>query len=599
MSPSSKGGRNTLPSDISGSEAHGKASEPIGRLAEYQIFTPTFRRGEPQSWEEWQIGTVCPTSPKKRKSDSDEAVRVPKETLLQVIEDAVAKAFRGSVAPTAGGGSPEDVQSFRSEMHNNISKVQTQLTQLLNNAMEKMQAEADKRADAMFQRLVQMLKGAPRNDIDKAMPSLRADVALGCAAQISSRQGPQQPTRAAQPTWAEVTGMGAKTATDWTTVTNGKKKLKKHPLDQRRILFTRNSQSHACDPRDIMFEVNKALAHARAHVAVRLINLRYTEKGNLSGVMRENACAEDLLEFATAVMSTMQKLDPAVINVEKTEKWRKLRVHGVALDRYMSEGGLDVAREEIELMTGEQLPYAPRWIKAETLGERFDSGTIKRSTLVLTVKSKQAADAILAKGLSFGGRRHEAERFWERGEGRMCMHCCGRDHFGKCVEKAKCFVCADEHEGAKHKCNAEGCSKKTEPCEHHAAKCANCEGPHMATSRRCPEKRSNRQTDVRKPTDMRSSPPTMDTELDEDDLPTQGGQMEMDATPPESERTTEPDAIETSSNIDVHPTRLRDQSLPRVVKGARSSTEFFTGPTQPHSSSDQTHMSIDDDSASA
>jgi hypothetical protein len=160
-----------------------------------------------------------------------------------------------------------------------------------------------------------------------------------------------------------------------------------------------------------MFEVNKALTHARAHIAVRLINLRYTEKGSLSGVVRENACAEDLLEFTTAVMSIMQKLDPIVINVEKTEKWRKLRVHRVALDRYISKEGLDVAREEIELMTGEQLPYAPRWIKGETLGERFDSRTIKRSILVLTKKSKQAADAILAKGLSFSGRRHEAERF--------------------------------------------------------------------------------------------------------------------------------------------------------------------------------------------
>jgi hypothetical protein len=39
------------------------------------------------------------------------------------------------------------------------------------------------------------------------------------------------------------------------------------------------------------------------------------------------------------------------------------------------------------------------------LGERFDSRTIKGSTLVLTVESKQAADSILAKGLSFDGRR--------------------------------------------------------------------------------------------------------------------------------------------------------------------------------------------------
>jgi len=219
--------------------------------------------------------------------------------------------------------------------------------------MAKAQAEADQRADAMLQKLVQMLNSAPKKDNDRTIPSSRADVAPGRAAQISSRQGQQQSAPAAQPTWAEVTGMGTQATTGWTAVTNGKKKLKKHLLDQRRVLFARNSQSHACDPRDIMFEVNKALAHTRAHVAVRLTNLRYTEKGNLSGVVRENACAGDLLEFTPAVMSAVQKLDPAAINIEKTEKWQKLRVHGVALDRYMSEGGLDVAREEIEMMTCE------------------------------------------------------------------------------------------------------------------------------------------------------------------------------------------------------------------------------------------------------
>jgi hypothetical protein len=60
-----------------------------------------------------------------------------------------------------------------------------------------------------------------------------------------------------------------------------------------------------------------------------------------------------------------------VTEVEKTEKWRKLRVHGVSLDRYLCEGGLDLAREEIESMTGERLPYAPRWIRNDGLEERF------------------------------------------------------------------------------------------------------------------------------------------------------------------------------------------------------------------------------------
>jgi hypothetical protein len=74
--------------------------------------------------------------------------------------------------------------------------------------------------------------------------------------------------------------------------------------------------------------------------------------------------------------------------------------------------------------------------------------------------------------------------------------------------------------------------------------------------------------------------------------------MEMDATPSDSETTAPTDAVEISSNIDVHPIMRRDQSLPRLVKEVRSFTESLTGATQLHISSDQTQMSIDDDSAS-
>jgi hypothetical protein len=191
MSPSSKDGRETPPNDVPRSGACGEASEPIGSLAEYQMSTPSFRRGGPRSWEEWQTGTACPTSPKKRKTHSDEAIKVPQETLVQVIEDAVAKALRGLAAPTATARSLEDVQSLRIEMEDSMSKVQMQLTQLVtqlvNDAVVKTQAEADRRADAMLQKLVQMLNITPRKDDDKTMPSSRASVEPGRAAQVSSR----------------------------------------------------------------------------------------------------------------------------------------------------------------------------------------------------------------------------------------------------------------------------------------------------------------------------------------------------------------------------------------------------------------------------
>lgn len=158
--------------------------------------------------------------------------------------------------------------------------------QLVNTTMERMQVEADLRADAMLQTVVQMLKNAPAAESNKAAPIVGTDATSGQRTLTAASPGQHQPS------WATVTGTGTQRTSSSTTVTNGKKKVKKHPLDQRRILFVRNVQNHTCDPRDIMFEINKALAHARANVTVRLIKMGYTAKGNLTGMIGENACAE-------------------------------------------------------------------------------------------------------------------------------------------------------------------------------------------------------------------------------------------------------------------------------------------------------------------
>jgi hypothetical protein len=468
------------------------------------------------------------------------------------------------------------MQSLRSEMED-IKKGQLQITNLMNPVMVALRASGQ--------------------ETGKSPPPLENSVFPGGIVQASNRQARQQPAQEIQPSWANITESGA--GSGWTTITNSKKRSKKHPRDQRRVLFVKNIQSHNCDPRDIMFEVNKGLAHARAHVTVRLIKMGYTNKGNLTGVMSENACADELLNYATAVMAAVKKLDPEVAYMEKTEKWLKLRVHGVALDRYMTEGGLDVAREEIELTTGEQLPYAPRWIKRDTLAERFGSGSIKRSTLVVTVKNRKAADVFLAKGLSFGGRRHEVERFWERGEGGMCMRCCGRDHFGQCTEDPKCFVCAGEHEGSKHECTTEGCSKRSGPCEHLVAKCANCKGPHPATSTRCPERRSSRQTGQQKRAEIRSSPPAMELAAEQDDASIQGDQVDMEVTPADSDQDSPSQVIPISSEMSTPEPLPRSQSIPQPTRELRPRTKLFARATQNPSLNDPTHMSIDDDSDTA
>jgi hypothetical protein len=269
MLPPSEGDGGTPSSMSQGVDSPEKTSEPIGSLgslANYQLATPSFRNVRPQDWEEWQRATRCPASPKKRKVDQANIVRISEDGLVQLVEDTMTRILRDFVA------------------------------------------------------LTPMLKIAPKNHIDRAAPVVDTGVASRPPLRTPGSQRMNQPMSAAQPSWAAVTGTGAQKLTGWTTVANSRKKTKKHPLDQRRILFVRNVQSHNRDPRDIMFEVNKALANARAHVTVRLIKMGYTEKGNLTGVMGENACAEDVFAHAQAVMAVVQKLDPEVVYMDKTEK---------------------------------------------------------------------------------------------------------------------------------------------------------------------------------------------------------------------------------------------------------------------------------------
>jgi hypothetical protein len=173
MSSSSEGDRGTPSSVLPGIGSPGKTSEPIGSLgslANYQLATPSFRGARPQEWEEWQKATRCPASPKKRKVERAEIISISKDSLVQLVEDTMTRILRGFVAPTPAAGAGDDVQRLRVEVKANINKIRIELTQLVNTMMERMQTEAERRAEEMLHKLTRMLKIAPKNDISRAAP---------------------------------------------------------------------------------------------------------------------------------------------------------------------------------------------------------------------------------------------------------------------------------------------------------------------------------------------------------------------------------------------------------------------------------------------
>jgi hypothetical protein len=101
-----------------------------------------------------------PSSCKEMKNRTGTRDQHEEDVFLQKIENVMANACRGFIMPTAISGSVGDIQSPRTEMKEDITRVQTQLTEVFNSAMEQMQVEADRRTAVALERLVQQVQDA-------------------------------------------------------------------------------------------------------------------------------------------------------------------------------------------------------------------------------------------------------------------------------------------------------------------------------------------------------------------------------------------------------------------------------------------------------
>jgi hypothetical protein len=244
-------------------------------------------------------------------------------------------------------------------------------------------------------------------------------------------------------------------------------------------------------------EVNRALHKAGVPAHVRLAKLRRNENGVLTGLVEDKTNARQFLQYAELILIAARKADPGVIAVESNETWARLKIHGVQLQRYMSDDpaeGLQLLREEIEAENpGVQVPtagwlVAPRWIK-----ERWQREEIKSSSVVLAVKDRAVADRLRTKGLKAAGVHYTVERYVAEGPDVLCARCCAWGHIEeKCKHPtARCMWCAGNHRSSDHRCLVTGCSAKPgDRCPHTQAieKCCNCGGKHNARSKHCPQK---------------------------------------------------------------------------------------------------------------
>ena len=240
-----------------------------------------------------------------------------------------------------------------------------------------------------------------------------------------------------------------------------------------------------------MLALNEALQKVEKPAFVRFSRVGYSPSGAISALLTEKSDAVELLKTrSNPLIRAAKPVDPAVIGVEALERWHRLKVHGMSLERYLGDGKMELFRREIESSTGIRLKSTPRWLIPESrLRERQESGNNRGSAIVITVANVSDVVYLCAKSLRFGGALKVVEKYWKAGPGSVCPICCGigHDRPGNCGDRlVKCILCAGPHKLEEHKCGVSDCrAGRGKMCVHITATCRNCQGSHQANSTKC------------------------------------------------------------------------------------------------------------------
>jgi hypothetical protein len=367
----------------------------------------------------------------------------------------------------------------------------------------------------------------PENHQEKATPAPRDPQATPAAPKTANKPL-VAPPKPAPKSWVSTAGNAQQAnAGEWTTVQYGKQtaKIASKPIspptksispptkpistrskEERRLIFRRQEPATTVreDTRNILLWLNRALDGAGLPIFMRAVDSGYAASGHLTVLLKEGTPSNTLVPaYNDMLIAAVRRVDPAVVSVEISEQWQRVKVHRVPIQRYMnSNHGLELAREEIELVNSVKLKRDPTWLKSP---KALRAGNQRFSTIVVTVGSREEARGLLKAGLEFGGHHYKTEAYLDTNPESVCARCCGIGHssYWECKNQPpKCTICAGDHEALSHKCNVVGCTAGlAKSCQHCPIRCANCGESHVATSPKCPKIKQARKQAIQRARD--------------------------------------------------------------------------------------------------
>jgi len=269
-------------------------------------------------------------------------------------------------------------------------------------------------------------------------------------------------------------------------------------MEKRRVTLKRDNGLPLSQKKDldISSEVNRALFEAKVPHFVRIQGVTKNTRGSLSTITTPGATTEMLIRYREIVIKVARKVDAGIVDIETSELWERVKMHGINFDRYLGKktgGGLEKLRQELQAENeGVVLPLAISWIGGPKDVYKKKVEGKKASSVVFVVKGSKMAEKVLKGGLRAAGVKYDVEKFMTAGPDSFCGICSRWGHVeAKCgaLKMPACMLCAGRHLTKDHKCNVVGCNANAgQNCTHNVDKCVNCKGNHIAKANVCVKK---------------------------------------------------------------------------------------------------------------
>jgi hypothetical protein len=179
---------------------------------------------------------------------------------------------------------------------------------------------------------------------------------------------------------------------------------------------------------EIESAINRADFHQKAPSHIRIMNAKRNPQGAITAITHKNATAAMVLTYSIIIINVAHTVNKGVINVDENESWEWLKVHAVALVRYIGKGtqGLQNMLDEIHAENeGVVIPAQVRSLaNPHSIRDRRPRGEISASSVIIVVKGGKVAQRRIKEGIEAAGVWYRVEPFMNVGPDSRCEHSC-------------------------------------------------------------------------------------------------------------------------------------------------------------------------------